>query len=53
MVVEKVKRLETRLAGACTRSEVVNLTYATATLTVDIISSYIFGDDMGNLDHTD
>ncbi|OQE10007.1 hypothetical protein PENVUL_c005G07059 [Penicillium vulpinum] len=53
MVVEKIKRLESRLAGSYARGEVVNLTNSTAALTMDVISSYALGGDIGNLGRED
>lgn len=53
MVVEKIERLVGRLEQTYRRGEVVNLTNATAALTMDVISSYALGADIGNLRRED
>ncbi|KAG6366820.1 hypothetical protein INS49_001001 [Diaporthe citri] len=53
MVVEKIERLVGRLELSYRRGEVVNLTNATAALTMDVISSYALGADIGNLRRED
>ncbi|KAI1811940.1 benzoate 4-monooxygenase cytochrome P450 [Poronia punctata] len=53
MIVEKIDRLSTRLSQSSRKGDVVNLSYATAALTMDVISSYSFGTDIGNLKRED
>lgn len=53
MIMEKVNRLLDRLGKAFVEGEVVNLSYATAALTMDVISSYALGADVGNLKRAD
>ncbi|KAI1744418.1 benzoate 4-monooxygenase cytochrome P450 [Xylaria scruposa] len=50
LITNKIERLLERLATAHSNGEpVVNLTHAMAALTMDVISSYSLGIDMGNL----
>ncbi|KAI1171810.1 benzoate 4-monooxygenase cytochrome P450 [Nemania sp. FL0916] len=53
MIMEKIDRLSARLSQSCRKGDVVNLSYATAALTMDVISSYSFGTDIGNLKRED
>ncbi|KAI1827693.1 benzoate 4-monooxygenase cytochrome P450 [Xylaria intraflava] len=53
MIVEKIDRLSSRLSQSSRKGDVVNLSYATAALTMDVISSYSFGTDIGNLKRED
>jgi cytochrome P450 len=51
LITDKIDRLLDRLATAYSNGKpVVNLTHALAALTMDVISSYSLGVDMGNLD---
>ncbi|KAI0406739.1 benzoate 4-monooxygenase cytochrome P450 [Xylaria palmicola] len=53
MIMEKIDRFSNRLSQLSRKGEVVNLSYATAALTMDVISSYSFGADIGNLKRED